>query len=497
MSQNPFYVHPGTDFGPGLMGLAQTVGEVGERKDVERKEQEEKDRIAAIKSGAVEAFKSGDPDKIREYMIANPEMSKSVKDAIELKLPGDAANKYTSALFRAATDSSQAPGALEAMRDKFAADGLDAAEIEKLNSFGDMIKNDPDQAQKVITSEFALLATDEEWKRYKDIAKPTGTGQTEKIKNFEYHQKLLKDDPMGAAKFADLTNSEYSPSPLKKLIGERQVLIDDGTPLDDPIIRAYDAKITGVDVDIKEMTQDEIDTWGAYLNYTGKMPALGRGKAVTKIRARIVKSAAAQALGSKVFGGEDAEPDKTPAQAALGVLGSQSDTKAIQGSLNLLDKQLSSMGSFVDNIGMQIEKVSGLSKDLKTFDARILNVPLRLIRGKITGSPLQAKYDMYLTEIESEIGKLATGSASSIAELSIGAQEKWAKIHDKNLSVKDMLSLLEETRDAAKMRHKSVETQLQLSRARMRNRGILPTPESSASVNKMTDEDLQKIIRGE
>ena len=73
----------------------------------------------------------------------------------------------------------------------------------------------------------------------------------------------------------------------------------------------------------------------------------------------------------------------------------------------------------------------------------------------------------------------------------------WHGLFGKNLSVKDMLSLLEETRDAAKMRHKSVETQLQLSRARMRNRGILPTPESSASVNKMTDEDLQKIIRGE
>ena len=34
---NPFYVHPGTDFGPGLMGLAQTVERVGVRKKAEEK----------------------------------------------------------------------------------------------------------------------------------------------------------------------------------------------------------------------------------------------------------------------------------------------------------------------------------------------------------------------------------------------------------------------------------------------------------------------------
>ena len=53
MPRNPFYVHPGTDFGPGLMGLAQTIGEVGEIKKAERKEQEETDRIAAMKKGAL------------------------------------------------------------------------------------------------------------------------------------------------------------------------------------------------------------------------------------------------------------------------------------------------------------------------------------------------------------------------------------------------------------------------------------------------------------
>lgn len=118
------------------------------------------------------------------------------------------------------------------------------------------------------------------------------------------------------------------------------------------------------------------------------------------------------------------------------------------------------MGSFVKNMDYQINRVKGISKDIQSFDSRLLNVPRRAFLAKVKGSANQAKYDMYLTEIENEIGKLSTGSAASISELSVGAQQKWEKIHDKNLSIKDMLSLLEETNKAGKMRLQSVESQL-------------------------------------
>ena len=146
------------------------------------------------------------------------------------------------------------------------------------------------------------------------------------------------------------------------------------------------------------------------------------------------------------------------------------------------------MGSFVDNIGMQVEKVAQLSEDLRTFDTRLLNVPLRMLRGKILGSPLQAKYDMYLTEIESEIGKLATGSAASVAELSQGAQEKWAKIHDKNLSWNDMVKLLDESSHAAKMRVSSVKAQQQVAKERM-SRNIDGDTEKMQTVSAKADFD--------
>ena len=259
----------------------------------------------------------------------------------------------------------------------------------------------------------------------------------------------------------------YSPSPLKKLIKERQDYIEEGYKEDSDIIKAYNNNIAGIDIDIDELTQDEIDMWGAWVNLTGKMPSVGRGKQATKIRAAILKSAAGQALGDTSKG---SVPNKTPAEAALEVVGTQADTKSIQGSLNFLEKQLGSMGSFIQNMDSQIGKVTALADDLYSFDARIMNVPLRFVRGKIVGSPLQAKYDMYLTEIEQEIGRLAAGASASIAELSTGAQERWDKIHDKNLSVKDMLSLLQETRHAADLRLKSVEDQLNRTRGKIRTR---------------------------
>jgi hypothetical protein len=219
-------------------------------------------------------------------------------------------------------------------------------------------------------------------------------------------------------------------------------------------------------------SQEEIDLMGAQYNLTGKLPALGMR--ATGLRQAILQSAARQAI-----------------QAGMGatdVIGSQADTKAISGSIANQEKQLGAMGSFVSNLEMQVDKVKELSKDLQTYDTRLLNVPLRAMRGRIMGSPLQAKYDMYLAEIESEIGKLATGSSASVAELSVGAQEKWARIHDKNLSVKDMLQLLEETKAAGRMRMKSVEDQLSKTRQRMKTRKFddqepqtTPAPDSAVA----------------
>jgi hypothetical protein len=222
-------------------------------------------------------------------------------------------------------------------------------------------------------------------------------------------------------------------------------------------------------------TDEEIDLMGATYNLKGTLPSLGRGKEATAMRHKILQSAARQALAA----GKDAGD----------IIGSQSDVKTITQSLGQQEKQYGAMGSFVSNLNAQVDRVKALAEEFKTFDTRLLNIPLRAVRGRLQGNPLQAKYDMYLTEIESEIGKLATGSAASVAELSIGAQEKWARIHDKNLSIKDMLSLLEETKEAGRLRLESVEKQMTKTRKRLR-----AIDDKVSSTSPMTADDYLKSI---
>lgn len=271
---------------------------------------------------------------------------------------------------------------------------------------------------------------------------------------------------------------ETKVSPWQRMLNERQALLDQGLTEDDFEVQSFNMKLLGTDANMANLTENDIDTIAGIYTLTGKMPPVGRGKSATVLRSKILKSAARQ-----MQGGEEGAPERSPVDAALYMVGQGSDTKAIQVSLNFLDKQLSSMGSFVTNLNSQIDEVSKLVKDIETFDTRLLNVPLRTIRGRIKGSALQAKYDLYLSEIESEMGKLSSGSTASVAELSEGARIKWEKIHDKALSTTDMLSLLVETKKAANFRLQSVQDQLDATRQRMRRGKALPDSPSSTQDN--------------
>jgi len=213
--------------------------------------------------------------------------------------------------------------------------------------------------------------------------------------------------------------------------------------------------------EFSKWSKEEKQWWFENQKATGQKPDLGAGGASSKARQQYTREYAAWNRGEGVRG----------IDAAVEGEAFKADSAAFKASISQQQKQVGAMGSFVKNMGAQISRVDQLAKELSTFDTRLLNIPLRAVRGRVVGSPQQAKYDMYLAEIESEIGKLATGSAGSVSELSVGAQEKWAKIHDKNLSIKDMQSLLKETKHAGELRMKSVQEQLEETRKQQRNRG--------------------------
>ncbi len=309
-------------------------------------------------------------------------------------------------------------------------------------------------------------------------------------------------------------NKEWAPTSHRKLILEREDLkaklreegLTEDQIIDHPDVISYDDQISGFDTTVRGMwTQDKIDVWGAMANLNnGKIPSVGRGKNAGLLRQMIAMSAAKQALGNPQFGGKEG---LSPSQAALNVVAMSADTKAIGSAINFLEKQFASMGSFIQNMDAQIERVNEISDDLYTFDARLLNIPWRFLRGKIAGSPLQAKYDMYLAELSREISKISNASTQSIAAMSVEEIKVWDRIHDKNLSVKDMLSLLQETRHAADLRLTSVEDQLNRTRSKLRTRdygGKETYPEVSSQeqydalksgdtyINKSTGKQMRK-----
>lgn len=517
---NPFYVRPGNRHARGLHGLANSLrytDDVRTRKKAEAK-------FNKIRTGAVEAFKTKDPEKIAEFMIEYPEMAEAM--ALTTQFYDEQMRRpYFDAGYEILSnpEPENVTAVTQAYKESLIEKGAPPETIQELDSFLKAYQSDPDKALKKL--EFTMATLDpKNYKAWKDVykKKTDDVAPTELKKSIDERQALIEQgvplederiqaynrkisgrsttvQPSGLKKLMDekdallasgvqpedkrikAYNSKifsdaaktYGPSPLKKLIKERQEYIEDGMLLDSEIIKAYDNKIAGIDIDIEEMTDEEIDMWGAWVNLSGKMPSVGRGKQATKIRARILKSAGRQALEQqqKAMGISDAAvADVDPRKAALGVVGDQADTKSIQGSLNFLEKQRGSMGSFIQNMDEQIGEIDKLRKDLFTFDYRLLNVPLRLIRGKILGSPLQAKYDLYLAEIEREISKLASNATSSIAAMSVEEVKAWSRIHDKALSTDDMWQLLTATRKATQIRMRSVEDELERTRTKMRTR---------------------------
>jgi hypothetical protein len=157
---------------------------------------------------------------------------------------------------------------------------------------------------------------------------------------------------------------------------------------------------------------------------------------------------------------------KTP---GMSFAGKAADIGAGTKSLANQTKVRDMMGSFVRNMDTQAERLRVIAGDVQRYDSRLLNVPLVKWRTMVAGSPMESKVDMYVSEISAEIAKLSTGSSASVAELTQSAREKWDKIHDKNLSMKDLLDLIGEVQHAGKIRMDSANAQIEETRARMRS----------------------------
>lgn len=553
MRSNPFFVDPSLDLSTGLRGLQAGFNyrqreNVIAAKEKEKTEESERKRKASIV--ALAAYKTGDPDKIAEAILMNPDIGETLGELYDRQrdyATEDYASSLEKLLTEIETTGKIAPVEKPAESSLSGLEAVPSKPETKLITKTDIIRSifnkDPKAGKQMLEYEFAK-SDPKKYKAWKEVyrsdetegtpsalkkmmnerdalkksltesgmspkdiiqnkdikafqKKISGTKETEErisphlrmINERDALTKSLIDSgmtPEEVVKNPDIVSfnrkilgegKEWAPSTLKKQFIEREELkaelekqgLTEDQILDHPDIIAYDNAIAGSDTTMRKMwTQEQIDVWGAIANLNmGKIPSVGRGKDAGILRQKIAWSAAKQALGNPQFGGGE---DVSPSQAALNVVAMSHDTKAIGSAIVQLNKQIASMDSFVQNMDEQIDEVSRLSEDLFTFDIRLLNIPWRFLRGKIAGSALQTKYDLYLTELARENNKLAQGATQSIAAMSVEETKVWDRIHDKNLSVKDMLEVLRATRRAADIRMRSVQNALDRARAKSRTR---------------------------
>ena len=500
---NPFYVHPGADFGPGLMGLAQTIGKFGDIK-------KEENRIATMKQGALDAYKSKDPEKIRQFMIQNPEMAASINQALSLKLPDDSASAYKNALFSVAVDPLTASRSLEEMRTQYAKDGIDAQEQDTLDKLEAMInQKTPKEIQAETESALALLADENTWKRYKDITEKPETkaftlspGQTRYTGSGEFIVEAPEGVPTPNSDIAklgeDLANKLISNEDY--LAKKERILNPTATSKAELTARALNGDMEARNIldamgksDIEmAMAKGEAAAIGKIAGLQEAMDLEGTARAILEGRETIenVRNTFGvpiqETVRSLVL---KQEPDFNFVQPRAIV-------KSLNSSLMQQQKNRGAMGSFVANINRQVDEVEKRSRDIiKRVGIRALDVPWRELNVRFIGSGHERVFEAYMKEISAEINKLSQGSTASVALLPEQGRIEWEKIHDVNLSMKKLMIVLRGTRDMANIRLKSVQDEIdstidRLSNVRNKRGTETLYSEGDTATNKTTGEQM-------
>ena len=185
---------------------------------------------------------------------------------------------------------------------------------------------------------------------------------------------------------------------------------------------------------------------------TNKMPALGMRNSANRIAIIARAGRMAKEMGL--------DPAAVPSL--------RQEYSALGKSLANQQKIYNMMGSFVRNMDQQISRVKKIGDDLvNRVGTRALDLPLRELKTRFKGSGNEAILEAYTLEISNEIGKLSTGSSASIRELSVDAQERWAKIHDPNLSLGELIKVLDETKHMGAMRMEGAKDEIESTKYAM------------------------------
>jgi hypothetical protein len=165
--------------------------------------------------------------------------------------------------------------------------------------------------------------------------------------------------------------------------------------------------------------------------------------------------------------------------------------KGLGSAATQLYKQKVAMGSFVENLHVQINRVEEIMQDITNrLGARGIDKPRRELLKSVVGSGNEAIIEAYMAEVSREIGKLASGSSQSIRALSDEEAAKWDKIHDPSLSFKELMKILKETQHMASIRKESVDKEIAKTMELLDNVNEDNPSSDSPDLSEMSDEEI-------
>lgn len=204
MARNPFYVEPGNDFGGSLAGLGNILAQTRQAKQAQQEEAQKKQRLLAAGQAAKAAYDSGDPSAMAKAMLEYPEISEQMNQAYKFRSEATRENML-GGMRRILAGEDPNRVFEERIRMVHDAGGDPTDTIQEWQRF----RENPEASLNSIRMAYA--ATDP--KGYEALVNAQGGagGGTTNIKDFEYYQQLLSEDPARARQFAYQAGIEQRP----------------------------------------------------------------------------------------------------------------------------------------------------------------------------------------------------------------------------------------------------------------------------------------------
>lgn len=177
---NPFYVHPGQDFGQGLQSLAGSVQQFGQQRKQEQATQEQAEYAERAKQAMSDAFQSGDPAAIRNAIIQYPEVGETAKQMFGFT--NDETEKVARQTYRQALSETDPQRRAAIMQQGIQAVQQFGGQPTNMMADFKMLQDSPEAFERSARAGYAALASDQE---YEAMFGTPGSDRPAGIREFE------------------------------------------------------------------------------------------------------------------------------------------------------------------------------------------------------------------------------------------------------------------------------------------------------------------------